>query len=403
MAVAEDDRVGLAGSGRACAPAAPCAGPASWTTATDAPPSSTSSASGSRSRRAGSSTLPWTACTTGQRASSSSSTEAAKKSPAWISASASETSSRQRAGQAAFALRGIWVSAMIAIKAGLDSDAGEEKRPARRAGRRKGQARRVRGQARLRGDAGAGAETPTAQEGRAALRRPGTQRPPPALGPAPRARRASPPPGRSPTASPPTPTRTAWRSTPRTTRSSTSTSRARSRPGNYGAGTMRIWDRGTYEAEKWEDGKARRQLRRRAACAAATRSSAPAREKDWMIHRMDPPDEERDPFPEGVVPMLAKLAQLPRERRGLGGRGEVGRGAGDRLLPARAGVELQTRNLNDVTAQYPEVRRLGAPARRPRRGPRRRAGRLRRGRPAQLRAPPAAHPPDRRRPSSGGG
>src|SRR5215213_4519370 len=32
------------------------------------------------------------------------------------------------------------------------------------------------------------------------------------------------------------------------------------------------------------------------------------REKDWMIHRMDPPVDPRlDPFPEHVIPMLARL------------------------------------------------------------------------------------------------
>jgi bifunctional non-homologous end joining protein LigD len=32
---------------------------------------------------------------------------------------------------------------------------------------------------------------------------------------------------------------------------STPHSRARSLPGQYGAGTVRIWDRGTYETQKW--------------------------------------------------------------------------------------------------------------------------------------------------------
>src|SRR5215218_4435172 len=71
----------------------PCAGPASWTIASVRPPSSTSSVAGSELRSAGSSTLPWTAWTTGQRASISASAGAAKKSPAWSTASASPSSS----------------------------------------------------------------------------------------------------------------------------------------------------------------------------------------------------------------------------------------------------------------------------------------------------------------------
>ena len=65
-------------------------------------------------------------------------------------------------------------------------------------------------------------------------------------------------------------------------------------------------------------------------------------------------------------------------------------------------LRLQSRNLKDITAQYPEVRGLRAAARRARRGPRRRAGRLRRGRAAQLRAPAAADPPDLRGACGGG-
>ncbi|HEY3552354.1 MAG TPA: DNA ligase D, partial [Solirubrobacterales bacterium] len=80
-------------------------------------------------------------------------------------------------------------------------------------------------------------------------------------------------------------------------------------------------------------------------------------EKDWMIHRIDPPARERDPFPENLVPMLARLSELPRDD----GKWAVEvKWDGIRALaycqPGR--VQLQTRNLNDVTVQYPEVRRI---------------------------------------------
>jgi len=127
--------------------------------------------------------------------------------------------------------------------------------------------------------------------------------------------------------------------------------------GEYGAGTMRIWDAGTYELEKWEPGKVMvdfdgERLQGRYALFRAGKA-----EKDWMIHRIDPPARERDPFPENVVPMLARLSTLPRDD----GRWAVEvKWDGVRAIaycrPGR--VELQTRNLNDVTAQYPEVRRL---------------------------------------------
>jgi bifunctional non-homologous end joining protein LigD len=125
--------------------------------------------------------------------------------------------------------------------------------------------------------------------------------------------------------------------------------------GQYGAGTMSIWDRGTYEAHKWEDGKlvvsfAGERLEGR---YTLFRTGS---EPDWMIHRIDPPAAERDPFPKSV-PMLAKLAPLPATDDGWGS--EIKWDGVRAIAYCRPGrLSLETRNLNDVTAQYPEVRRL---------------------------------------------
>jgi len=127
--------------------------------------------------------------------------------------------------------------------------------------------------------------------------------------------------------------------------------------GEYGAGTMRIWDRGTYEVEKWEEGKvvfsfSGERLSGRYALFRAGKS-----EKDWMIHRIDPPAEQRDPFPESVVPMLAKPAKLPASDQGWAV--EVKWDGVRAIAYCRPGrLTLESRNLRDVTAQYPEVRRL---------------------------------------------
>jgi bifunctional non-homologous end joining protein LigD len=127
--------------------------------------------------------------------------------------------------------------------------------------------------------------------------------------------------------------------------------------GEYGAGTMVVWDSGTYELEKWTQGKVvidfhGERLQGRYALFRAGKA-----EKDWMIHRIDPPARERDPFPENLVPMLARLSTLPRDDDKWAV--EV-KWDGIRAIaycqPGR--VALQTRNLNDVTAQYPEVRRI---------------------------------------------
>ena len=59
--------------------------------------------------------------------------------------------------------------------------------------------------------------------------------------------------------------------------------------------------------------------------------------QDWMLHRMDPPaDPDAEPLPAHVVPMLARLGELPADRRRLGRRGQVGRRARARLHRGRA-------------------------------------------------------------------
>jgi bifunctional non-homologous end joining protein LigD len=133
--------------------------------------------------------------------------------------------------------------------------------------------------------------------------------------------------------------------------------------GEYGAGTMRIWDRGAYECEKWVEGKVivRFAGERLSGRYVLFRTEG----KDWMIHRMDPPAQARDPFPEAVVPMLAKLAKLPADADEGGWAAEVKLDGVRAIAYCRPGrLALQSRNLNDITRQYPEVkgltRQLGA-------------------------------------------
>src|SRR5438094_9629970 len=81
--------------------------------------------------------------------------------------------------------------------------------------------------------------------------------------------------------------------------------------GEYGAGKVRIWDSGTYEAEKFRSDEVivtfhGQRLRGKYALFQT-------KGKNWMIHRMDPPDPGREPMPEKVAPMLAKLSQLPSD------------------------------------------------------------------------------------------
>src|SRR3954463_12244116 len=61
-----------------------------------------------------------------------------------------------------------------------------------------------------------------------------------------------------------------------------------------------------------------------------------------------------DPMPEHVVPMLARLSKLPKED---GRWGYEVKWDGVRAIAyvASGALRLESRNLNDVTARYPEV------------------------------------------------
>jgi bifunctional non-homologous end joining protein LigD len=125
--------------------------------------------------------------------------------------------------------------------------------------------------------------------------------------------------------------------------------------GEYGAGTMQIWDRGTYVAEKFTDEKVIVDFHGER--VSGRYALFPTKPPNWMIHRMDPPAEpEREPLPSGIRPMLACPGDLPRDERNYAYELKWD---GIRALaycePGR--VRLESRNLRDVTSQYPDVTR----------------------------------------------
>ena len=122
--------------------------------------------------------------------------------------------------------------------------------------------------------------------------------------------------------------------------------------GEYGAGKMTIWDRGTYEPEKMEQNKivARFDGERVQGRYALFQT----RGDDWMIHRMDPPATEREPLPEHVEPMKATLAKLPADDEGWGY--EIKWDGVRAIAYCEPGhLRLESRNLLEITRQYPEV------------------------------------------------
>ncbi len=132
--------------------------------------------------------------------------------------------------------------------------------------------------------------------------------------------------------------------------------------GQYGAGTMTIWDRGTYDLHKWEERKVEvtfhgERLSGRYGMFPIGKPGDSA--NDWMIHRMDPPaDPDREPMPERIVPMMARPSStLPDDEQNWSFEVKWdGVRAIAYVQPGR--LRLESRNLNDVTEAYPEVRGL---------------------------------------------
>jgi bifunctional non-homologous end joining protein LigD len=123
--------------------------------------------------------------------------------------------------------------------------------------------------------------------------------------------------------------------------------------GEYGAGTMTIWDTGTYEAEKWTD---REVIVRLDGAKVSGRYVLFDTRRDWLIHRMDPPDDV-DPMPSRLEPMLAVPAEFPSEEAPWGFEPKWD-GVRTVAFCEPGEVRLQSRDLRDVTRQFPEIRGL---------------------------------------------
>ena len=118
---------------------------------------------------------------------------------------------------------------------------------------------------------------------------------------------------------------------------------------------MKIWDRGTYEVHKFRDDEVMvtfhgERVRGRYVLFRT-------RGDDWMIHRMDPPeDPDREPMPEQLEPMLARTGELPADDGRWAfeikwdGVRAIAFVQGGRLL-------LQARSGRDITAALPRAAR----------------------------------------------
>ncbi len=125
----------------------------------------------------------------------------------------------------------------------------------------------------------------------------------------------------------------------------------------YGTGRMTTWDTGTYETHKWEDHKVVVSLDGKRVAGKYSLFSMRG-SGDWLIHRMDPPDDERRVrVPIGVIPMTARAGELPDregssfEPRWRGIRAIVTDDTGRVVITDEVG--------QDVSIKFPEIRRIG--------------------------------------------
>jgi bifunctional non-homologous end joining protein LigD len=126
--------------------------------------------------------------------------------------------------------------------------------------------------------------------------------------------------------------------------------------GEYGAGRMTIFDRGTYEAEKWRDNEVIFELHGERVSGRYALFQTGG--KNWMIHRMDPPEPGWTPMPTQLRPMLATRAtRLPPDDEAWGY--ELG-WSGLRAMAQVSGgrLDLVDGDGTEVTDSYPELRAL---------------------------------------------
>jgi bifunctional non-homologous end joining protein LigD len=128
--------------------------------------------------------------------------------------------------------------------------------------------------------------------------------------------------------------------------------------GEYGGGTVKIWDEGTYEPIKWSDREVMVELHGKRLNGRYVLFQTNG--ENWMMHRMDPPqDPERKPMPERIEPMLAKLVtKIPTPDSAWGFEFKWD---GIRALAYVEGgiVKLQSRTGELITPRYPEVHAMG--------------------------------------------
>ena len=132
--------------------------------------------------------------------------------------------------------------------------------------------------------------------------------------------------------------------------------------GEYGAGTVTIWDQGTYELLKWDDREVKVILHGERVSGqyalfctdrSANRGADRSRSRDWIIHR------DRLPLPAAMKPMLATLGSFPAHDAAAWAVEMKWDGVRALAFIENGRLALRSRTGKDITATYPELAGLG--------------------------------------------
>ncbi len=128
--------------------------------------------------------------------------------------------------------------------------------------------------------------------------------------------------------------------------------------GEYGGGTVKIWDGGTYDVIKWSDREVMVTLNGKRVQGRYVLFKTDG--KNWMIHRMDPPqDPDRQPMPQRIEPMLAKVVRKPPTPDDAWGFEFKWDGIRAEAYVEGGIVRLLSRTGETITARYPEIHPMG--------------------------------------------
>ena len=125
--------------------------------------------------------------------------------------------------------------------------------------------------------------------------------------------------------------------------------------GEYGGGRMTIWDKGSYDVEKWSEREVKFVLH--GSSASGSYVLFRTKDRNWMIH-LHGLTTRTDPLPTSIKPMLATPGHLPTESAEWAF--EIKWDGVRAILFVEGGrVRAQSRNDLGVSAAFPELAGIG--------------------------------------------